>query len=129
MADIPDDLVDRIRLAISDPAVFVKRAESYAEPVPNWSARAVRHVLADWLRFHVLVPDEEYARLVEVRASEPEPAAYMVAAGGSNGRPAVPLAFRPSREAAEAELELRHRSYPSAAVYALHRVDSRGDGA
>lgn len=52
----------------------------------------------------------------------PEPAGYMVATGNPSGGPGVPLAFRQSRQAAEAELELRHRSYPSAAVYALHRV-------
>lgn len=51
-----------------------------------------------------------------------EPAGYMVATGNPSGGPGVPLAFRQSRQAAEAELELRHRSYPSAAVYALHRV-------
>lgn len=57
----------------------------------------------------------------------PEPDAYMVATGMGGGL--VPLAFRPSREAAEVELRGRWAHYPSAALYALHRVESRGDGA
>lgn len=53
-----------------------------------------------------------------------EPDAYMVATGGGGGL--VPLAFRPTREAAEVELRGRWAHYPSAAVYALHRVETGG---
>lgn len=53
-------------------------------------------------------------------------AGYMVATGG--GDVVVPLAFRASREDAVAEWTGRRRKYPTAALFALHRVagESRG---
>lgn len=57
-----------------------------------------------------------------------EPSGYMVASAGAGGALIVPLAFRASLEEAQAELATRW-AYPSAAVYALHRVDSGRDGA
>lgn len=53
-----------------------------------------------------------------------EPDTYMVATGMGGGL--VPLAFRPSREAAEVELRGCWAHYPNASVYALHRVETGG---
>lgn len=49
---LSEDLVARIRLAVSDPGTFVSRGDDYREPVPAWSARAVVHVLNEWLAGH-----------------------------------------------------------------------------
>lgn len=65
---------------------------------------------------------EVLGRLSDDAAAEPD--GYMVATGTGGGL--VPLAFRPSREAAEAELAGRWAAYPSASVYALHRVETGG---
>jgi hypothetical protein len=108
---VPAELATRIRQAVADPGHFVPRGadsggEPDTEPVSSWSARAVVAVLAAWLSTHPPVV--------------PEPDGYMVATG--SGDVVVPLAFRGSKQDAVSEWTARHRKYPSAALYALHRA-------
>lgn len=108
---VPAELATRIRQAVATPGHFVPRdadggGEPDAEPLASWSARAVVAVLAAWLS-----------------AQSPS---YMVATG--SGDAVVPLAFRSGRRDAVAEWQQRRLKYPSAALYALHRVGGR-DGA
>lgn len=114
---VPAELATRIRAAVWDPGHFVPReadsgGEPCREPIADWSARAVVAVLAAWLRTHPPVP-------ASVASS------FMVATGSGAGM--VPLAFRASREHAVAEWTERRRTYPSAVLYALHRVGEPRD--
>jgi hypothetical protein len=107
---VPAELASRIRQAVWDPGHFVPReadssGEPCREPISDWSARAVVAVLAAWL-------------------STRSPASYMVATG--SGVAVTPLAFRASTEDAVFEWQQRRLKYPSAALYALHRVGEPG---
>lgn len=59
---ITDELHRKILQAVADPGHFLKRGGDYTEPIPEWSARAVAHVLDEWMAgrtvVHLPEPDE-----------------------------------------------------------------------